>query len=390
MGSKKKRKKKAYVGKKKQDNSRTWQFENTPDVIYTVDSSRQILLMNRDMSGYSPKQLLGKDSAVLFPSRIKGWYQKRLKRAFATGNVVNFQFSTEDSIWWEIRIVPVRHDKEIEEAIVICSDVTERRIRQAQAIRHARLATIGVLSAGVAHEINNPNGANLFNATLLGRAWEEMLPILEDYHAENGDFSLAGLPYSEAIKTIPTIIKEVTNNTERISNIVDSLKHFAGQDDEKLDEYVNINSTLRATMMILNHKVRKHTDNLKLSLGKSLPKILGNSRQLEQVFINVILNAMQSLASRDRGVTVSTSYNKKNAKVIIVVEDEGCGVEAQNISRLTEPFYSTKTNLGGTGLGLSISNLIIIKHGGTIHFEQRTKGGTRVTINFPVTRTGGK
>ncbi len=96
--------------------------------------------------------------------------------------MVNFQFSTEDSVWWEIRIVPVRHDDLVVEAIVICTDVTERRIRHAQAIRHARLATIGVLSAGVAHEINNPNGANLFNASLLSKAWLDLLPILESYH----------------------------------------------------------------------------------------------------------------------------------------------------------------------------------------------------------------
>ncbi|MBF0195734.1 MAG: hypothetical protein HQL71_14330, partial [Magnetococcales bacterium] len=306
--------------------------------------------------------------------------------AFLIGNVVNFQFSTEDSIWWEIRIVPVRHDKDIIEAIVICSDVTERRIRQAQAIRHARLATIGVLSAGVAHEINNPNGANLFNGTLLSRAWEDVVPILESYHIENGDFSMAGLPYSEAKNTIPTILNEITNNTERISKIVDSLKHLAGQDDEKLDEHVNINSTLRAAMMILNHKVKKHTDFLKLSLGKSLPKIVGNSRQLEQVFINVILNAMQSLASRDKGVMVTTTYNKQNSEVLLVVEDEGCGVDIDNISRLTEPFFSTKINSGGTGLGLSISNLIILKHSGSIRFEARPKCGTKVTISFPASK----
>ncbi|MBF0444904.1 MAG: PAS domain-containing protein [Magnetococcales bacterium] len=385
----KKRKKRAYVGKKKQDSNRTWQFENAPDVIFTVDNNRHILLMNREMAGYNPKQMLGNDSAVLFPPRIRGWYQKKLKRAFAIGNVVNFQFSTEDSIWWEIRIVPVRHENDVIEAIVICSDVTERRIRQAQAIRHARLATIGVLSAGVAHEINNPNGANLFNASLLFRAWEDVLPILASYHADNGDFSLAGLPYSEAKQTISTVIKEITNNTERISKIVDSLKHLAGQDEEKLDEQVNINATLRAAMMILNHKVRRHTDSLKLTLGKSMPRILGNSRQLEQVFINVILNALQSLDTRDMGVMVTTSYNKKDAEVMLVVEDEGCGVDIENISRLTEPFFSTKINAGGTGLGLSISNLIILKHNGAIRFETRPKGGTKVTINFPISKTGG-
>jgi PAS domain S-box-containing protein len=384
----KKKKSKVAIGKKNQENSKAWQFENAPDVLFTVNSKRQVILMNREMSGYSPKQILGRDSALLFPKRISNWYQKKLKRAFTKRDVVNFQFSTENSVWWEIRIVPVRHDDLVVEAIVICSDVTERRIRHAQAIRHARLATIGVLSAGVAHEINNPNGANLFNASLLSKAWLDLLPILDSYHKEHGEFSLTGLQYSEARETLPTVISEISGNTERISNIVDSLKHLAGQDDEKLDEQVNINNTMRSAMMILNHKVKKHTDCFTLSLGKSLPKIVGNSRQLEQVFINVILNALQSLPDRKSAVVVKISHDKKNQQVVLVVEDEGCGVAVENKGRLTEPFFTTKINTGGTGLGLSISNLIILKHGGNIRFEARKVIGTEVTISFPAHGSG--
>jgi PAS domain S-box-containing protein len=385
----KKRKTKDIPTKRRKENCQTWQFEQDPDVLFTVNCERQILLINRRMEGKNPKQVLGKDSMILFPPRIRDWYKKKLKRAFVKSKVVNFQYSTEKSVWWEVRIVPVRHDETVVEAIVICSDVTERRIRQAQAIRHARLATIGVLSAGVAHEINNPNGANLFNASLLSRAWADLSPILENYHKDNGDFSLAGLPYSEARKTLPNLLSDISSNTDRISNIVSSLKHMSGQDEEKLDEQVNINSTLRSAMMILNHKVRKHTDCFKLSFGKSIPKILGNSRQLEQVFINVILNALQSLSDREKAVAVNTSYDKKNGHVVLVVEDEGCGVVLENMGRLTEPFFTTKIKAGGTGLGLSISNLIILKHGGNIRFEPKLDGGTQVTIIFPVQAKGG-
>jgi PAS domain S-box-containing protein len=381
MGKKKKTKR---TFQRRKEDGRGWKFEQTPDILLTVDRDRQILLMNREMEGHSPERVLGKDSMILFPARIRSWYRNNLKRAFTDGDVVNFQYSTEASIWWEVRIVPVRHEKEVVEAIVICSDVTERRIRHAQAIRHARLATIGVLSAGIAHEINNPNGANLFNASLLSRAWTDLTPILDGYRQESGDFSLAGLPYAEARQTLPTLLKEIAGNTERIGNIVDSLKHLAGQDEEKLDEAVNINCILRAAMMILNHKVRKHTDCFELSFGKSLPKILGNSRQLEQVFINVILNALQSLATSKKKVAVRTGYDEPNGQVELVVEDEGCGVVLENIGRLTEPFFTTKIKAGGTGLGLSISNLIILKHGGNIRFGLRPSEGTQVTITFPI------
>ena len=376
------------MAKRKKEKYAAWQFEQAPDVLVTVNSKRKILMMNRSLDGQSPNELLGKDSMLLFPPRIKDWYGRKLRRVFANDDVAYFQYSTEDSVWWEVRIIPVSHNEKVTEVIVICSDITERRIRQAQAIRHARLATIGVLSAGVAHEINNPNGANLFNASLLTRAWGDLAPILESYHKENGDFALAGLPFAEAQLTLPTLLYEIAGNTERIKNIVNSLKHLAGQDEEKLDEKVNVNSTMRAAMMILNHKVKKHTDRCDLVFGKNIPRIMGNSRQLEQVFINVILNGLQSLASRKHGVLITTKYIKKAGEVRIIVEDEGCGISIENLSRLTEPFFTTKIKSGGTGLGLSISNLILLKHSGTIHFEPRERGGTRVTISFPVKAKG--
>ncbi|MBF0455155.1 MAG: PAS domain-containing protein [Magnetococcales bacterium] len=388
MGKRNKNKRGA-AKKKKGKGARQWQFDQAPDVLFTVNSDRQILLMNREMAGFQPDQMLGKDSMTLFPPRIKGWYRKNIKRAFSDRDVVNFQFSTEDSVWWEVRIVPVRHDERVTEAIVICSDVTERRIRQAQAIRHARLATIGVLSAGVAHEINNPNGANLFNASLLSRAWTDLTPILEGYQREKGDFSLAGLPCSEARETLPALLKEISANTDRIKQIVEGLKHLAGQDEERLDERVDLNHTLRAAMMILNHKVRKHTDHCDLSFGKSLPKIVGNSRQLEQVFINVILNALQSLSGRNKRVMITTQQDRASQRIQLIVEDEGCGVSAEHIGRLTEPFFTTRIKAGGTGLGLSISNLILLKHAATIRFKPREEEGTCVTITFPTHRERG-
>ncbi|MBF0448716.1 MAG: PAS domain-containing protein [Magnetococcales bacterium] len=383
-----KRKRRKGQARKKNGCDPGWRLEQSPDVLFTVDKTRRILRMNREMSGVSPEQILGKDSVRLFPPRIKSWFRKKLKQVFVKPGVVHFQYSTENSVWWEVRIVPVRHEGKITEAVVICSDVTERRIRHAQAIRHARLATIGVLSAGVAHEINNPNGANLFNASQLIRSWRDLAPILENYWQEYGDFSLGGVPYSEARDAWPTLLQEILGNTDRIKNIVNSMKRLSVQDDEKLDELVDINATLRASMMILNYKVKKHTDHCHVSFGKSLPRVLGNERQLEQVFINVVLNALQSLPDRSRAVQIATLFDQQNGWIELVVEDEGCGILPENLSRLTEPFFTTKLKAKGTGLGLSISNLIILKHGGRIRFEPRETVGTRVFVAFPAHQPG--
>ena len=104
--------------------------------------------------------------------------------------------------------------------MVIAGDVTEKRNLEAQALRNARLASIGVLAAGVAHEINNPNNAIQFNASLVSRAWQDITPILQEYFEENGDFALGGLSFSEARDSFPRLLSEITSNSDRIRRIV--------------------------------------------------------------------------------------------------------------------------------------------------------------------------
>lgn len=339
--------------------------------------------MNRSMAGLEPKHVIGQDSAKIFPARLSGWYRKTAKKAFQNALQDHFQYSTDDSKWWEIRLVPIRLKKRVMEVMILCTDVTERRILQAKAIRHARLATIGVLSAGVAHEINNPNSAILFNTSVVSRSWNDVQPILDHYAQENGDFLVAGIPFSEAKQTVTTLISEISHNTHRVKNIIKNLKHLAKQDTENQNHPLDLHETLQAAIMVLNHKIRRYTDYFDFQPGKGIPPLMGNPPQLEQVFINTILNALQSLPNRKHKVRVWTKLEKKGDYVQIVIQDEGCGILPEHLSRLTEAFFTTRMDSEGTGLGLSISNLIMRKHKGTIRFQSQPNQGTTVTIRLP-------
>jgi signal transduction histidine kinase len=212
------------------------------------------------------------------------------------------------------------------------------------------------------------------------------MPILNEYYEDNGDFALGGLAFSEARDTLPQLISEVTRNTQRIKRIVGNLKHMARQDAGELSESVDIQQVLEATVMLLHNQIQKHTDVCNLEVPDDLPMIKGNSQQLEQVFINILLNALQSLPDRNRGVYISAGYDADEQALSIQVRDEGQGVSERDIGRLTEPFFTTRTDTGGTGLGLSISRSIIEKHGGNLGFESMQGAGTRVTIRLPVSR----
>lgn len=362
-------------------------FQQSPDIIMTVDRSGKILLMNRSTPALPADRAVGRSSLALMPTKLREWFRRALKKVFKKGVIRQFQYSTDDGAYWEGRIVPIRDGGgPVTAAMVIASEVTEKRDLETQALRNARLASIGVLAAGVAHEINNPNNAIQFNASLVSRAWEDITPILKEYYAENGDFAVAGLPYSEARENYSIMLTEISRNSERIRRIVQNLKHMSRQDAGELTEDVDIQQILEAATMILHNQIQKYTDVYHLKVDIDLPRVKGNSQQLEQVFINLLLNALQAVTKRTEEVCISADYNRDDEIIIIEVRDEGCGISERNIGRLTEPFFTTRTDAGGTGLGLSITRSIVEKHGGSIEFESTLGSGTRVTIRLPVVR----
>lgn len=359
-------------------------FQQSPDIIMTVDRSGKILLMNRSTSALPADLAVGRNSLALMPAKLREWFRRALKKVFKKGVIRQFQYSTDDGAYWEGRIVPIRDEGgPVTAAMVIASEVTEKRDLEIQALRNARLASIGVLAAGVAHEINNPNNAIQFNASLVSRAWEDITPILKEFYAENGDFAVAGLPYSEARENYTKMLAEISRNSERIRRIVQNLKHMSRHDAGELAEDVDIQQVLEATTMILHNQIQKYTDVYHIKVDSDLPRVKGNSQQLEQVFINILLNALQAVTQRTEEVRIHADYNRDDDVINIEVRDEGRGISERNLGRLTEPFFTTRTDAGGTGLGLSITRSIVEKHGGSMEFESAVGRGTRVTIRLP-------
>ncbi|MBF0370149.1 MAG: PAS domain S-box protein [Magnetococcales bacterium] len=366
-------------------------LDHSPYVILTIDPKGGLLFMNRSLEELTEWGIFDARTKALFPGRLRGCFQRGFSRVFEEGGEDRFHYSTGRAAWWEVRMVPIHgQGDEVTAAMVIAADETEKRVLWAQSVRHARLATIGVLAAGVAHEINNPNNAILFNAGLFVKAWADIEPILKEFQEENGAISIAGFNFEEAMTTFPQLLSGVGDNARRIKNIVGNLKHMAKQDAGELNQEVDLHEAVRAAAMILQNRIRKHTDHWTVRFMDGHPKIRGNSQQLEQVFINIMLNALQSLPDRSSRVTVSTvreggrEGEEAGGSVLVIVEDEGHGIDSEHLPHLTEPFYTTRTETGGTGLGLSISNAIIQKHRGEIYFESQPGEGSRVTVRLPV------
>ena len=365
-------------------------LEHSPDHIIILDKNSIILYMNQPLFDLKPETSTGRRFFNWLPKTYHKRYKKGLSRAFEEETPDFFNYSLADSSHWEVRILPIRTKNKISSAMVINTDITKQHKLQIQTTENARLASIGVLATGIAHEINNPNNSIYYNACFIQDSWNDILPILEEYKEDNGDFSMGGLPFSETRDKIISACASTIDHTVRIKKIVASLKSFARKNSGEINEDVQVIDVIGDALLIINNEVRKYTDLLSLDLPNNLPKVKGNAQKLEQVFVNIILNALHALPGKDKKIHISARYDESQETIIISVHDEGIGIDESCIDKITQPFYTTKPDNIGTGLGLSISSSIIKEHKGKLLIESKLNKGTTVSISIPVTKNHGK
>lgn len=246
--------------------------------------------------------------------------------------------------------------------------------QRAKELVHAeRLATLGTLSAGIAHEINNPLTYTLSGAHLVSQLWEDIAQYLEQQTIEDTKVTYA-------TEKIPKMLANIIDGTKRIHNIASSLKAYAKKEgDEKsacrLADCVD--EALRLCHNRLKYHVTVHTD-----IPKDLPAIEANRHRFEQVLVNLFINAADAIESRGNGTLFVSAAADENA-VRIDIEDTGPGFDENTLDSIWDAFYTTKPKEIGTGLGLSITRGIIEDHHGTITAENREQGGARFVITLP-------
>jgi signal transduction histidine kinase len=246
------------------------------------------------------------------------------------------------------------------------------------------MVALGTLVSGVAHEINNPNNFVMLNAPLLYESWKSIIPVLDEYYKENGDFVVGGLLYSEMKENIPQLFSGILEGANRIKNIVENLKGFTRVDTSELTQSVNINAVVQSALTLLGNLIKKSTEHFSVEYGENLPVLRGNFQRLEQVIINLIQNACEALPNKQKGIMLTTSFDQDKKKIVVTIKDEGVGICNDKISNIMDPFYTTKRHLGGTGLGLSIASGIVKHHGGVLGFSSSPEKGTTAILTLPV------
>src|SRR5215467_9466035 len=301
-------------------------------------------------------------NAVLPPAFLDEYY--RVRQSTGIHNLYKFRLGTTagDTRVTNIAIAPlVSKDFSVIGRLIIVDDITERIELESQLSQAEKLSSIGLLAAGVAHEVNTPLAVISSYAQMLSKQ-------LQNDEKKN------------------ELLEKITKQTFRASEIVNSLLNFSRTSSAEFNN-VDLNRVIQDTLTLLEHQFKAARITVLPDLHPQLPPILGNTGKLQQVFLNLFLNAKDAMPSG--GTLTITTGNGHNVRV--VVSDTGSGIAQEHIHRIYDPFFTTKNkpksgHSGGTGLGLSVTYGIIQEHAGKIHVDSSPGQGTTFTMEFPMIR----
>lgn len=367
-------------------------------IILVLDPEGNIVSFNpfmEELSGFLLKEVKGKEWFSTFLPACDHNKTRELfndvKNDVDTKGTIN-PIITKDGrtryIEWNNKRILDRNNESIF-IVSVGQDITERikseeeaKRQEQQLIQSEKMAALGVLVSGIAHEINNPNNFILLSAEALLNSWQIIRNEYKE-HFENEENS-KNSHNDTLFKETSSFITNIIEGSNRIKKIINSLKEFSKKDNEDWNQPIQVNNIIKSAVLIVTNVIKKSTDHFSITYGKDIPVTAGNLQQLELVIINLIMNACQALPARDKKIEIITSYSKAKNSIEIKVNDEGVGIPKKILSRVVEPFFTTKMDTGGTGLGLSVSYSTIKKFNGNLEIESKYGTGTKITIVIPV------
>lgn len=258
-----------------------------------------------------------------------------------------------------VALAPLTADDEQTGALVVFEDVTQRLQLEERLQQREKLSSIGLLAAGVAHEVNTPlTGVSSYTQMLLG-----MLPENDPKHA---------------------LLEKVRRQADRATDIVTNLLNFSRIGNASEFTQLNIHRVLDDTLQLLEPQLRHSQIKIIRDYGGELPEVHGNSVKLQQVFTNLILNARDSISNGDGRITLRT-HNGDDGHLVVEVADNGVGIAPEHVAKIYDPFFTTKGVGGGTGLGLAVTYGIVQEHSGHISVSSTPGEGSTFRITLPTT-----
>ncbi len=380
--------------KSKEEWERT--FDSIPDIVTLQDSDFRIVKVNQagcDTLGLTCDAIIGRRCYELFHGGNEPCSLCPLlktKKDFQPYSREMYHGQLDKTFLVSAAPVVDEHGT-LEYIAHIAKDITEQKRLQResdqrlqQIIQADKLASLGEVVAGVAHEINNPNSFISYNLPMLEEIWQVLEQRVDKDGFASPETAKKEISVNELCRDMDDIIESIRVGSERINQVVNNLKDFARHDETAHRKPVQLNEVIEQTYTIVGAQVRKSVSNIAFHLAWDLPTVMGHFQKLEQVMANILINAGHALEEKQKGrIIVSTRFIERLGAVGVSVEDSGAGMESGTIDRIFEPFFTTRRDSGGTGLGLSVSYGLIREHKGVLAVLSQPGIGTRFTLLLP-------
>ncbi|QSH40783.1 PAS domain S-box protein [Lentisphaerota bacterium ZTH] len=301
------------------------------------------------------------------------------------------KIKTADGRLYQVWAFPVKGKRgRLAGVVETALDITEHakaearaKIHHEQLIQADKMKSLGILVAGVAHEINNPNNFIGINISIIDKIWKDILPVIESYAAENCEFAPGNFPVERLKGAFKDLINGIREGADRIRMIVDSLKGYVREVPAEERNAFDVNRAIDDSVFLLHNLLHKSTFDLRLDKTEQPLLVKGTKQRIEQVIINTLQNACQALTDKHQMISIKSYAIEKKNEVVIEIADEGCGIDKESLKHITDPFFTTKRDKGGTGLGLSISTSILEEHKGRFEMKSTPGRGSVAKIILP-------
>ena len=366
--------------------------DHANDAIFITqdDSIRFPNPKTEELFGLSAVQLASSVFTDLVYSEDREIVIDRHKRRLAGRSVpgiysIRIAKGNGEVLWVEVNDVKIMWE-ERPAILNFLRDITPQKKLEAQLQQAQKMEALGTLVAGIAHEINNPINLMIFNVTLLERIWRDFQPLLDENGHKEPNKKYGGLSYIFLKDNLTQMLSDMNMAANRMARIGTSLKEFARRSKITDRAAMSVNTAVEQAVRLVQTTIRKSGVKLKVHLGEDLPLMEGNIQAIEQIVLNLVINAVQAIDHDLGRVELATRYRAKDRQLYISISDNGCGIDPSVSETLFDPFVTSKRAEGGTGLGLAVTYNIVKAHGGEIHVTSKQGKGSTFVVSFP-TRT---
>ncbi|MFT5698760.1 MAG: PAS domain S-box-containing protein [Desulforhopalus sp.] len=372
--------------------------ETAREIILLFNSDFTITYANTAwtrISNYTQKEMVGRSVHDFIKPGQRNLFKNKIRQTTDKQSYDQF-FETElilknkSTITVEASFAGMETSSHGTTFLMTARDITEKKkietqtkMHQEQLMQTDKMVSLGTLVSGVAHEINNPISSVMLNIQVFEKFWRAVRPVLDNHYELNQDLEIGTMSYPQIRERMPKLLQFSEEGVERVKRIVGDLKDFSGHKPSDLRETVNLNEVVEKAMGLISSLTKKATNDLQIEYSENLPTLQGNSQRLGQVVINLIVNGCQALGDSKKGLHLATGYLEESEEIFFEVRDFGTGMSPEVLSRIKDPFYTTKRDSNGTGLGLSISDTIVRNHGGWLDFTSKLNEGTTATLLLP-------